>query len=75
MGPRLGGSSALGAFLAGLPLGLSWAENAVARRLRLYVSVKLLLSTLYAVLAPLSYVNNKVTESVYEELRFPVISN
>jgi hypothetical protein len=47
----------------------------MARRLRLYINIKLSPFTLYAVLIPLSYVNNKIAGLICGELRFPVISN
>jgi hypothetical protein len=74
MESRLSGFSTLNASLAGLPLNLGWAEDAI-RRLRFYVNVKLSLFTFCAVLTPLPYVNNRVAELVYGELRFPAISN
>jgi hypothetical protein len=72
---RLDGFSILGVFLAGLLLDLGRAGNVITRRLRFCVSVKLSLFTFYAVLTPLSYVNNKVTGLIYGKLRFPAISN
>jgi hypothetical protein len=66
MGSRLSGFFILGAFLASLPLDLSWTGDAITRRLRLYADVKLSLSALYAVLTPFPYVNNKITGSICE---------
>jgi hypothetical protein len=50
-------------------------EDVITRYLRLYISVKLSPFTFYAVLTPLPYVNNRVAELIYGELRFPAISN
>jgi hypothetical protein len=75
MRPRLDGSSVLNASLIGLPLNLNWVEDAVARRLRFYIGVKLSPSTFYAVLILLSYVSNRIAGLVCGELRFPAISN
>jgi hypothetical protein len=75
MGPRLGGSSDLGASLVDLSLGLGWIRDAVARRLRFYIGVKPSPSALCAVLTPLSCVSSRVAGLVCGELRFPAISN
>ena len=68
MGPRLGGSSILGASLVGLPLSRGWVEVPAALRLRFCINMKPSLSTL-------SFRVAGGTKVAYRELRFPAISN